>query len=64
MMKNAKSVAFDDILARHKAIGGKDLTKLPDPHKYKYKFAKERLEFLQEFYIFSRNNQDNFVTPF
>jgi protein-tyrosine phosphatase len=62
MMHNAKTVSFDDILARQQAIGGKGLTEMPDQRRYKYKYAVERLQFLKRFYEYSRDNNDNFQT--
>lgn len=64
MMKTAKQVSFEDILARQVAIGGKDLAKMPDKHDYKYKSAQARLAFLKKFYEYARTNADNFQTPF
>lgn len=62
MMQNAKKVSFKNIVARQVAIGGKDLTKLPDRHSYKYKFALKRLKFLKLFYKYARANDDHFQT--
>lgn len=60
MMHNAKTVSFDDILARQLAIGGKDLQKLPAEDSYLYKDAVKRLDFLKEFYEYAKANNDNF----
>lgn len=62
MIRNAKQVSLDDILARQAALGGKDLTDLPDPSSPKYKWALERLRFLKNFYQYTHDNQDNFDT--
>lgn len=62
MMRNAKHVAFEQILARQFAIGGKDFGKLPAPGSYKYKFAVERLNFLKKFYEYTHTNDDNYRT--
>lgn len=64
MMRSAKQVSFHDILARQAAIGGKDFDETPDPDKWKYKFAVERLNFLKKFYEYAHDNNDNFQTPF
>ncbi len=62
MMRNAKKVSFADIMARQTALGGKDLTRLPNKKNFKYKWAVNRLKFLQQFYAYSRTNTDNFQT--
>jgi hypothetical protein len=62
MMRNAKKVSFDDILARQRALGGKELTQLPEPGSFKYTSAKERLNFLKQFYRYVRENKDGFAT--
>lgn len=56
MLRNAKQVSFEDILARHAAIGGKDLTKMPSESSYKYPFAVARLAFLKQFYEQARQD--------
>lgn len=53
MLKNAKQVPFDDILARQVALGGKDLAE-----------STERLKFLKRFYEYAKENKDNFDTSF
>jgi protein tyrosine phosphatase (PTP) superfamily phosphohydrolase (DUF442 family) len=50
IMLNAKSVSLEDILKRHKLIGGADLTKPIEPTNYKYHLARERLELIGQFY--------------
>lgn len=62
MMRNAKHVSFEDILARQAALGGKDLTKFPDKKNFKYKWAVNRLNFLKKFYDYARTNADDFKT--
>jgi Inositol hexakisphosphate len=62
MVHNAKKVSFDDIIARQVALGGKDLTALPQPDSYKYKAASQRLTFLKKFYQYAHDNNDNFKT--
>lgn len=61
MMRNAKSVSLDDILKRQVAVGGKDLT-ADDTDADENK--ADRAKFLQQFYDYSKNNQDGFKTPF
>ena len=60
MMRNAKNVSFEDILARQKALGGKDLTQLPKVVNHRYHAAVKRLAFLEGFYVYARNNRDDF----
>lgn len=62
MMQNAKQVSFDDIIARQAALGGKDLSELPQPGTFKYKAATERLAFLKQFYQYAYENEDHFRT--
>lgn len=62
MMKNAKHVAFEDILQRQLALGGSNLQELPGKQSYKYKYAVERLNFLRNFYEYAKANNDNFST--
>ncbi len=62
MMKNAKQVSFEDILNRQAAIGGVDLQKLPSEGNFKYRYASDRLNFLKNFYDYTKENKDNFAT--
>lgn len=62
MMRNAKNVSFEDILAREVKIGGKNLAELPAKGSFKYKNAKQRLVFLQSFYEYASQNNDAFKT--
>lgn len=62
MIRNARHVSFEDILVRQKALGGKDLAKLPARDSYKYKSAVARLEFLRQFYQYAQENRDDFKT--
>ncbi|HLB58232.1 MAG TPA: hypothetical protein VJL60_05410, partial [Gammaproteobacteria bacterium] len=62
MMRNAKTVSFDDIIGRQLAIGGSDLRDLPNKNSFKYKYATERLTFLKNFYKYSKENNDDFST--
>ena len=62
MMHNAKQATFEEIIARQKAIGGKDLTVLPSHESFKYAAADDRMEFLRKFYNYARTNKDDFKT--
>lgn len=62
MMHNAKQVPIVDIFARQAALGGKDLTKLPEKNNFKYQWAVARLNFLKQFYQYAHDNHDNFNT--
>lgn len=64
MMRNAKKVPLNAILFRQTALGGKDLTALPDAQTFKYHPAVERLDFLKQFYQYAKENHDNFATSF
>lgn len=61
MMKNAKKVSFDDIIKRQWYIGGRELTKLSDS-PWKHQLMIDRVEFLRQFYEYSKTNQNNFTT--
>lgn len=50
MLKNGRSVSFNDILMRQWLIGGKDLTILPSAESWKTPYHRERIEFLKSFY--------------
>ena len=60
MMRNAKTVSFDEIISRQELIGGKNLTKLPKESDYKYPFAVERLELLKKFYEYAKSSDADF----
>lgn len=62
ILKNAKSLTFNQLVARQVAIGGKDLSTLPDLKVYKYKYALARLNFLKNFYRYAQTNTDNYRT--
>lgn len=62
MMRNAKRISFDDILIRQAALGGVDLRKLPPASDPFYFYALARFEFLKNFYLYCRENKDNFST--
>lgn len=50
MMLNTPKVSFDDILERHKLIGGTDLRALHTPDHYRYQPGLDRLNFIKAFY--------------
>jgi protein-tyrosine phosphatase len=62
MMRNAKKVSYEDIIARQAALGGKDLAHLPAPGVYQYQAAVDRLDFLKQFYQYAHDNEDDFQT--
>ncbi len=62
MMKNAKNTTFAAILARQQAIGGKDLTAMPNAKSFKREAAEARMDFLRKFYDYARENKDRFKT--
>ncbi len=64
MMKNAKKVSFADIISRQAALGGTDLSVLPDNDNFKYKFAEDRYNFLKKFYEYAKENNDNYATSY
>lgn len=62
MFHNAKQVSFEDIIKRQGLIGGEDLLALPPSNDYRYFIAKQRLDFLRQFYQYCRTNHDNYQT--
>ncbi len=57
MLRNAPAVAFEDIIARQKALGGSDLAKTSGGSASgRDALAKERLGFLRRFYDYARAN--------
>lgn len=64
MLLNAKLDSFDEIMDRQVAMGGKDLRKLIHHSHFKHQWHKERLNFLNDFYQYARDNQDGFETSF
>lgn len=58
MMKNAREVSLQDVLARQIAIGGSDLFHLDKPDIEKTQAAKERLEFIEKFYLYCQQVPD------
>lgn len=59
MIHNAKEVSLEDILTRQEIMGGVNLIQ-----EAKTPWAIARLEFLEAFYNYCRDNNDNFETPF
>lgn len=60
MMKNAKTVKFDDIINRQWLIGGANMRKTTLKYTWKTPYAEERVKFLQHFYDYCKDNQDDF----
>lgn len=56
--KNARYVNLTDILARQHLIGGVDLTEINKKNEERSQFAKERLEFIQQFYCYCQQVPD------
>ena len=57
MLRNAQAVAFEDIIARQKALGGSDLAKTSGGSAPgRDALARQRLEFLRRFYDYARAN--------
>lgn len=57
MIHNAKNVSFEDIMNRQKLIGGSDLLKETNQDE-----DKSRVEFLNMFYKYCKDNQDGYET--
>ncbi|QJD87271.1 phosphatase [Cohnella herbarum] len=63
MLRNAKFVNFEELLRRHVLNGGRDMYRLhPDRGNYKNAPALERIAFIETFYRYCVDNQDEFVT--
>ncbi len=58
MLRNAKEVAFEDILLRQELIGGKDFYILPEEDHWKYENMVDRIQFLQSFYRYCHENSE------
>lgn len=56
MIRNAKEVSLEDILARQALIGGKDLSESFKPTDWRYYHDLDRQEFLQNFYYYCQEN--------
>lgn len=61
MIENAKQVPLQDIIARQYAAGGSNLFK-KNVDSYKAADAMERRHFLEEFYRYTKENNDGFRT--
>lgn len=64
ILKNAKQVSFEDIIARQVAIGGKDFAETSETDSTKSESDAKRLDFLKQFYQYAKENKDNFDTTF
>jgi hypothetical protein len=64
MMRNAKSVSFDDIIERQYLIGGINLSKDEDFPSYDKQYAIERTAFLKDFHSYCKANADGFKTNY
>jgi len=60
MIKNAKQVSWQDIVARQAVIGPLDLAKMPDPKHWRYKLTVDRLEFIKKFHQYIIEVGDSF----
>lgn len=60
MMVNAKQISFDDIIRRHRMLGGTNLVKKYEPTLWKAVYMEERVEFLKDFYRYCLQNRNNF----
>lgn len=58
MMQNARYASVEDILARHKLIGGTDLLVMQEPTSYKYQTIADRLNFIKQFYQYCQQVPD------
>lgn len=56
MIKNARQLSFEDILARQAFIGGKNLAEPFAPSDWRYEYHFERLDFLTHFYKYCKEN--------
>lgn len=63
MVHNAKNVSFEDILTRQRALGGKDL-EAPAKSLQKVTRTQDRLKFLENFYNYAKENNDDFATTY
>lgn len=64
IMRNAKLVSLEDIIARQHLLGGIDLSKDEDFPDFDKQYAIERTEFLKKFYEYSKSNSDGFKTSY
>lgn len=63
MLRNAKKISFEDIVNRQALIGGIDLLEVGDPKSWKFPLAKQRADFLEQFYRYAKDNSDGYKTP-
>jgi hypothetical protein len=63
MIRNAKHISFDDIIARQRLLGGADLLSQPLTSSWKYYLEIHRVNFLKDFYEYAKSNLDDFNTP-
>jgi len=61
MLRNVNEVSCEDILERQKLIGGRDMKRLAEG-TYKYEAAVERLELIEKFYQYCKENNSNNYT--
>ncbi len=64
MIKNANTVSFEEIIERQSRLGGTHLLQPPAPTSWKYRHHFERQAFLKRFYVYARENEDDFTTSF
>lgn len=62
IIKNAHQVSLEDILDRQCLIGGIDLTQIQKKNSERSQDAKERLEFIREFYRYCQDIPDFHMT--
>lgn len=62
MLHNAKTLTFEEILARQHALGGKDLGAITEVAPNKKQSAQVRLDFLKKFYEYAKTNDDHYKT--
>ncbi len=62
IMQNAQYVSLEDILARQQLIGGIDLNETNKKTDERVRAAKERIEFIQQFYTYCKQVPDFHMT--
>lgn len=62
IMQNAQQVSLEDILARQQLIGGINLHDTKKKNDERTRAAKERIEFIQDFYAYCKQVPDFHVT--
>jgi len=63
MIKNSGRLKFEQILRRQRDLGGADLLDIHSQRHEKEEWAKDRLEFLRQFYRYTQENK-NLEAPF